>query len=62
MEQFISNFNCSNALDIAVSIDILEFIEVHFLTLEHLVVAHLVSRLLCIELVLKHVDLVIECR
>lgn len=60
MEGIIANFNGSNASDFAMAIYILECSEVELLFLQDAIVTKLIPRLLVVELVFKHVNLVVQ--
>ena len=56
MKGIISDFNGSEAFDLAVAVNVLEGGEVKFFLLEDAIVAELISGLLLVELVLEYVD------
>ena len=60
MEGLISNFNGSNASDLAMPVDVLERGEVEFLLFEDSIIAELAAGLSAVELVLEDVNLVIQ--
>ena len=59
MEGLIAYFNGSNSSDFTMTVDILECRKVELFLLQDTVIAKLVSRLLVVELVLKHMDLIV---
>ena len=60
MKRIISDFNGSEAFDLAVAVNVLEGGEVQFFLLEDAIVAKLISRLFLVELVLEYVDLPVK--
>ena len=59
MKRIISDFNGSEAFDLAMPVNVLEGGEVKFFLLEDAIVAKLVSRLFLVELVFEDVDLAV---
>ena len=60
MEGVISDFNGSNTIDLAMTIYTLESCEVHLLLIQDQIVAQLIARLLPVELIFEHVNLVVQ--